>query len=105
MTYTGLENLTDTSFKAMLQFPSIDTPLFYPIILFALFMITTISSYFFERDRVGKGNFLSSLAVSSLTILVLAMILRLLELISREILIIHMVVSLVFIGLWMLTNK
>lgn len=105
MTYTGLENLTNTDLVDLLKFPSIDTSIFYPLIMFGLFIIFSMASYFSEKERTGKGNILSSSAVSGLVMIVLATILRLLLLISKEILIITIVLGSIFVGIYLLTRR
>ena len=105
MTYTGLDNLTSTDFSDLMTFPSIDTPIFYPLIIFCIFIVLTVGSYFREKESKGEGNFLSSMAVASVITITLSTILRLLEWISRDILIMNLAIGLVLIALYLLTDK
>jgi len=105
MTYTTLESLNDTSLRGLLSFPTLDMTFFYAILLWTIGLILAISSYFFEKDRTGKGNFISSLAVSSFIMVVLSVILRYLELISREVLIINVVLTVIFVSAFLLTDR
>jgi|TARA_Y100000310_G_scaffold97876_1_gene95550 tryptophan-rich sensory protein len=105
MAYTGLEDLNDTTLKGILQFPTLDFPYFWPLIMFALFIIIGFSSYFAEKERTGRGNALSSLAVAGFVNIALSTILSILDLIDRTSLIISIVISLIFIAIYLLTDK
>ena len=104
MTYTQLENIADLDLKGFLQFPSIDTIIFYPLILFAIFMVFTLSTFFKEVTREGKGNILSSLAVAGFVTTAIAVIFSLLELINTEIVVLTFVISVVFEVIHLLTK-
>ena len=103
MTYTELQDLNLT-FRGFLQFPSIDTIIFYPLILFAIFMVFTLSTFFREVRREGKGNFLSSLAVAGFVTTAIAVIFSLLELIQVQIVVLTFVISVVFQVIYLLTK-
>ncbi len=105
MTYTQLENITDLDLRAFLQFPSLDTPIFYPLLLFAIFIVFTLSTFFREIRREGKGNFLSSLAVAGFVTTAIATIFSLLELIQVQIVVLTFVISVVFQVIYLLTKK
>ena len=104
MTYTQLENITDLSLRSFLQFPSIDTPIFWPIILFAIFMVFTLSTFFREVRREGKGKILSSLAVAGFVTTAMATIFSLLDLIQVQIVVLTFVISTVFGILYLITK-
>ena len=104
MTYETLENITDLDLKSFLQFPSIDTIIFYPLILFAIFMVFTLSTFFREVRREGKGNFLSSLAVAGFVTTAVAIIFSLLELVQSSIVVLTFVISVVFQVIYLLTK-
>ncbi len=104
MTYTTLENVSDLSLKGLLQFPSTDTPIFYPLILFAIFMVFTLSTFFRELRREGKGNILSSLAVAGFVTTAIATIFSLLDLIQVQIIVLTFVISTVFAIIYLLTK-
>lgn len=100
MPLTGLEDLNITTADQILTFPLIDAPYFWGTILFFLFWIFTFLTYFEEKDRVGRANFLSSLAVSSLVIIVLAFAGSLFGAITNEIMGIILTVGLIIIFVW-----
>ena len=103
MTYETIENITDL--KGMLQFPSTDTIIFWPLILFAIFVVFTLSTFFREVRREGKGNFLSSLAVAGFVTTAIAVIFSLLDLIQVQIVVVTFVISIVFQVIYLLTKK
>lgn len=104
MTYKTLENISDLDLRGFLQFPSIDTPIFYPLLLFAIFMIFTLATFFREVRREGKGRILSSLAVAGFVTTAIAVIFSLLELIQVQIVVLTFVISVVFQVIYLLTK-
>lgn len=104
MTYTQLENITDLNLRSFLQFPSIDTPIFWPMILFAIFIVFTLSIFFREMRREGKGKILSSLAVAGFVTTAIATIFSLLDLIQVQIVVLTIVISAVFAIIYLLTK-
>jgi len=106
MVYQTLENnITDIDLQKLLNFPSLDYPLFYPLLLSAFFIIFASASYFREVQRQGSGDFLSSLAVSGFVTIAIAVILSLLELISTTVLVITIVAALVFQVFFLLSGR
>lgn len=105
MVFTGIETLNDTSLEGILAFPSLEMPSFWPLILFAIYIIVTLSSYFSERETERRGNLLSSLAVAGFVNVVLSGILSIIGIIDRTTLIISIVISSIFIGIYMLTKN
>lgn len=105
MTWTTLDQLNDTSVEGVLSYPSLDFPIFWPLIQLVIFIVLAMISYFAEKDRVGRGNFLSSLAVSSFVSLILAVLMRVrLHLIDKLTFNIELVICFIFIALYMLTK-
>ncbi len=104
MTYTTLENISNLDLRGLLQFPSTDTPIFYPLILFAIFMVFTLSTFFREVRREGKGKILSSLAVAGFVTTAIATIFSLLDLIQVQIVVLTLVISTVFAIIYLLTK-
>jgi hypothetical protein len=105
MTYTELDNLTTVGLREILQFPSMDTPIFYPLFLFVVFIVFTLIMFFRELGREGRGNMLSALAIAGYVTTALSVAMSLLALIQYEIVIIVFVISLAFQVLFLLTKK
>jgi len=105
MTYTELGNLTSMNLRDLLTFPSIDTPSFYPIILFGIFIVMTLVSFFREVERERRGNFLSSSAVAGVITTVTAFLMSSLGLIQTRVVISCLVISSIFVVIYMLTGR
>lgn len=106
MAYTGLEELNGTlDLRALLNFPNIDTPIYYSIILFVIFMIFSLGTFFREIKREGKGNLLSSLAVGGFVTTTIAFIFSLLGLIENAIVILTFVITSLFVVIYLITSK
>ena len=105
MTYRTVENITDANLIDILKFPTTDTALFWPIILFTIFIILTLSSFFRELRREGKGNIVSSLAVAGFVTTVIALIMSLIGIIQRQVVVYALVISLVFGAIYFLTKR
>ena len=105
MTYTQLESLGDIGLRELLNFPNLDTPIFYPTMLFVIFIIFTMATFFREVKREGRGNIMSSLAIGGFVTTVMAFIFSLMGLIQTAIVIITLVISLVFEVIFLLTGR
>lgn len=105
MTYTQLENIGEINLQTILNFPNLDTPLFYPMILFAIFLIFSLGTFFRELKREGRANLLSSLAIGGFVTTVIAFILTILDVIQREIMVVVLVISLIFEVIFLLTSR
>ena len=105
MTYTELQDIGDLGLRKILQFPSIDTPIFYPLMLFVIFMVFTFATFFREVSREGKGNFISSLAVAGFVTTAIATVWSFLELIQVQIVVLTFVISLIFQVIYLLTKE
>jgi hypothetical protein len=105
MPLTDLSDLNNTDLQGILQFPSIDFSFFWPFIQFALFAVIVLASYFNEKERVGRGNFLSSLAVGGFVSIVFGAIFWISNLIDGTTLAITLTLGIIFIAIYMLTRK
>ena len=105
MAYTELQDTTDLTLKGIMQYPSLETGMFYPVILFVIFTVVTLLSFFRELRREGRGNFLSSLAVGGFVTQMIAVIFTFMELISYQVMVLVLVIGVVFQVIFLLTNK
>ena len=105
MAYTELTEIGTIDLGTILRFPSIDTPIFYPVLLFVIFLIFSLGTFFRELRRESRANILSSLAVGGFVTTIMAFIFSLLGLIQRATVIITLVTSIIFISIYLLTNK
>ncbi len=105
MTYTQLESIDNFGLRSFLNFPNLDTPIFYPLFMFVLFFVFTSLTFFREVRREGKGNILSSLAVAGYVTTAISVILSLLDLMDNTIVITILVISLIFQAIYLLTDR
>ncbi len=103
--YNPLDNQSNIDLQTLLSYPSLNTPLFWPGILFVIYLVIASLTFFREAQREGKANLLSSLAVAGYVTVALSGILSLLQLIEISIVITILVISLVFQALFLLTKS
>lgn len=102
VTCAGLETLTDTSLVGILQYPASCVHYFYAYILVALWLILTITFFRRDQDKIGKGDIISSMAVSSIAIFFLTTIATGLGIITSDIFIEMMVAMSILVVIWLL---
>ena len=104
--YPDLSSLNGTTgISGFMSLPNDSYPFFWAWILAGIFLIITTSSYFTEKSRKGYANILSSMAVSSFAILILATIGSIVGFISLEIMTYIFVLSMLIIGIWYFSVK
>lgn len=105
MTYTDLSGINGSTIEGILTFPLTGDYYFYGKILLALFTIFTLILYFEEKARVGRSNFFSCMAISSIGVIVIAFAGSLVGMITGDILIINLVLTCILVVIWMLTTE
>lgn len=71
--YPNISSLNNNSgISGLLALPNASFPLFWTTIIGGIFIILTFTMYFSEKSLKGRGNMLSSMAVSSLACIFLA---------------------------------
>jgi hypothetical protein len=99
--YPDLSNLNSTSgIAGLLSLPSSSYPYFWAWIIAGLWLIITMTLYFTEKTKTGRGKILSSMAVSAFAIIFLSTFGTILGIISSEIMIYLLVFGTVIIGIW-----
>ena len=105
MAYQQLESIENLDLKSFLQYPTTGFNFFWVLILFAIFMVFTLSTFFKEIRREGRGNILSSLAIAGFVTTAIAVLFSLLDLIQTQIVIIVFVISIIFQIIFLLTSR
>jgi len=101
MAYPNLTSLNvNSSVADLLALPNSSFPYFWTLILFGLGAIVALSAYFKEKASTGRGNLLSSMAVASLAIIVLATLGSLMKIVTYTALIPLVVICMVLIAIW-----
>ena len=104
--YPDLSSLNNESgIAGFMSLPNASYPYFWAWILGGIWIIMVLTMYFKEVEKVGKAKILSSMAVACLAILLLATIGTVLTIISTEIMVTILVLSLLIIAIWFFSSK
>ena len=82
MIYQAYQTLTEfnqTGAAQFLSYPAAVVPIFIPMLLFTLYIIVLLGTYFSSKRLTGRGDFFASLAAAGLFTVVLAIIMSLME--------------------------
>lgn len=100
MVCQGIEVLNSTGIYDIIKYPTYCDYYFYAKILFAIFVILTFTLYNRERSRFLKADFISSMGVSALATFFIALAGTLIGMISSNIFVIVLVLTVVIIAIW-----
>lgn len=104
--YPDLSNLNnDSGIAGLMSLPNASYPFFWAWILGGIWIIIVLNLYFKESEKLGKAKILSSMAVASFAILLLSTIGTVLTIVSTEIMVNILVLSLMVIGIWFFSSK
>ncbi len=104
--YPDLSSLSsDSGIAGFMALPNASYPYFWAWILGGIWTIMVLTMYFKEVEKVGKAKILSSMAVASLAILLLSTIGTVLTIVSVEIMVTILVLSLLIIAIWFFSTK
>lgn len=76
-TYRTFSNWNKTGLDQMFVYASDTVPIFTPMLLFSLFMITMLASYFSSKRLGADGDFAASFAVAGFITAIVALVLSL----------------------------
>lgn len=103
--YPDLSNLSSGSgINNFLTLPNSVWPLFWPIILLAIFVVMSMTFYFSDKSKRTVGNLLSSMAVSALWCQVLAVVGSLIGIFTLYTLLPIIVLGMVIEVIWLLSQ-
>lgn len=77
MAYTTIDQTNVTGIEGLFTYVAQVVPIFIPLLLFAVFMITMLGSFFSQKRLEGKSDFLSSFAVAAWFTTIIAFVLSL----------------------------
>ena len=104
--YPDLSSLSNTSgISGLIAVPSASFPWFWTTILIGIFFIITWASYFNEKALKGRGNILSSMAISSLACIIGATLGSLVGMFTVQTLVPIVVFGVLIIGIWILSSN
>ena len=96
---------SSTGIAGLLSLPNSSYPYFWAWILAGVWAIVVLNSYFREKRDLVKSNILSSMAVASLAILVLATVGSLVGFISLEIMLYVLAIFIITGALWWFAGR
>lgn len=67
-------NNSNASLSGILVYVQANVPIFFPLLIFCLWLITLLGTYFGEIGISGRGDFLSSFAVANIFIAIVTII-------------------------------
>lgn len=105
MVCQGLETLGGNStIVDLMSYPTICDPYFFVKILSAFWVILVSVLFYYDQERTGKGDMLSSMAIASFAIIFLASIGTLVGFFSNTVFIQFLVVNMIIIVFWFFRN-
>ena len=106
VTYPDLSNLSESAgIGSLLSTPNASYPYFWAWIFAGIWIITTLTLYFKEKEKRGFGNILSSMSVASFSLIILATLGSIVGFITLEIFLPLLVLCFVIIGIWFFSGK
>jgi len=97
----GDVNVSEGMHKILIYVADIE-PIFFPLLLFAIFIILAIGSYLLQKNTTGRGDLKASLAASGFVTTLIAYVLSLIPLIDVFTLVICFVLTAFFVLLLLL---
>ena len=105
MAYPTFTAFNNTGMDGLFLYPASVVPLFIPLVLFALFSITLMATFFSQKRLTGRGDFLASFSVASFFVAIVAFVMTLVDgLISLPTLVICAAIAIIGVVL-LLTGK
>lgn len=96
MAYQTFQEYNQTGLDGLFTYAASTVPSFIPLLLFALFSITLLATYFSQKRLTGRGDFISSFATSGYLTVIVAFFMSLVEgLINRATLIMTVAVAII----------
>lgn len=77
MAYQTIDQANVTSLTGIFTYSAGIVPILPSLILFAIFLVTVLGSFFAQRRQLGTGNFAASFAVGGFVTMVVAIMLSL----------------------------
>lgn len=96
MTYKTFQQYNQTDLAGLFTYPAEVVPVFAPLLLFALFMIALLGTYYSQKRLTGRGDFFSSFAVAGYFTAVIAIVMSLVDgLINTSVVVTAIVVAVI----------
>lgn len=77
--YQTFQEYNQSDIAGLLTYPAHVVPLFIPLVLFALFSVTLLATYFSQLRLRGEGDFLGSFAVAGFFTAIISLLMTLVD--------------------------
>ena len=103
-TLTEFQNVTGTEgLAALFVYSATIVPGFIPLVLFGLFTVTCLASYFIPKSTTGKGDFLASLAAAGFFTAIVTIIMNTIEgLVNIQTYVTTLIVAVIFVAIFLI---
>lgn len=107
MAYPELSNIATEAptIADLLAYPNAVYPYFWAWILFVIWGVIALTTYFKEKEEKGFGRMLESGAVASMVVIVLAVLGTIAQFIEIQIMVFVLVLGFLLIGVWFYTSR
>lgn len=91
---------------AVFQYVAEIVPIFFPLLLFALFIVYTVGSFLLQKEQTGNSNLFSSLVVGGYLTAITAFVINLIPgLVNPLVPVITLVISLILTLVFFVTRR
>ncbi len=103
--YPDLSNLSNNAtIGDLMALPNSSYPFYWGLMIIGLWIIFSLTLYFKEKADLGKGNLLSSMAVSAFAMIILSTVGTLFNILTMTIFLPLLVGGLLIIALWIFSS-
>lgn len=98
-------NGTNTTITDFFTYSAEVVPIFVPLILFSVFLIATLGSYFAQKKATGRGDFPASFAVGSWLTAIISVVFSLIPDFIRSGTVIFCMALAILGSIWLYTSR
>ena len=106
MTYETISEFNQTGIEGIFNYVAEVVPIFFPMVLFAIFVIIMMGTYFSQKRLGGRSNFISSFAVAGIITSIVSFVMSIVGgLVDSFVVVICFVVAIIGVILLIFTEK
>ncbi len=106
MAYQTINEFNATGLDGVMGYASSISPGFFPLVLFAIFIITTMGAYYSQLRLTGKTDFLASATAASYFTTMIAFVLSLIDGVLNPVVVaISFVITIIFTMILITSDK
>lgn len=104
------KELSETNFSeglyTMFQYVAEIVPIFFPLLLFCIFIVFSVSSFLIQKQQTGRSNFFSSMVVAGYLTTIISFVMNLIPgLINPIVPVICLVVSMIMTLIFFVSKR